>query len=338
MEQAVPRFLLAGTNSGCGKTTVTCAVLQALVDRGMEVAAFKCGPDYIDPMFHSRIIGAKSANLDLFFFDPNTARYLLMKNSAGRHISVMEGVMGFYDGLGLTTRASTYEVARVTDSPVVLVVNAKGASLSILATLQGFLDLCPEHHICGVILNQCSPGTYPQLAEAISGRFGPAVRPLGYLPRMADCALESRHLGLVTAAEVSGLKEKMGALARQAERTIDLDGLLALSRQAPVLSCTPVRFQRFPEPVRIAVARDRAFCFYYEDSLDLLREMGAELVFFSPLTDRALPEHIHGLYLGGGYPELYALPLSENTSMRHSIRTALERSCPVWRSAAASCI
>ena len=142
MEQKVPRLVLAGTNSGCGKTTVTCAVLQALVSRGLRVGAAKCGPDYIDPMFHSRIIGAKSSNLDAFFFDPDTLRYLLARNARGCDVTVIEGVMGYYDGLGLTsTRASTYEVARETQSPVVLVVNARGAALSVLAAVEeGRLD------------------------------------------------------------------------------------------------------------------------------------------------------------------------------------------------------
>ena len=187
-----PRIMLAGTNSGCGKTTVTCAVLQALVNRRMKVGAFKCGPDYIDPMFHSRIIGAKSANLDLHFFSENTMRYLLTKNARDRDVSIIEGVMGYYDGMGLTTtRASSYEVAKVTMSPVILVVNAKGASLSILATIQGFLSFAPDHNIKGVILNQCSPMTYGTLAKAIEERF--KIRAFGYLPKIADCALESRN-------------------------------------------------------------------------------------------------------------------------------------------------
>ena len=160
MERVVPRVILAGTNSGCGKTTVTCAVTQALVNRKLKVGTFKCGPDYIDPMFHSKIIGAKSANLDLTFFSENTTNYLLAKNGADRDVCVIEGVMGFYDGAGLTTTdASTYEVARVTKSPVVLIVGAKGASLSVLAAISGFLDFCPDNRICGVILNQCTAMT-----------------------------------------------------------------------------------------------------------------------------------------------------------------------------------
>ena len=328
MESGIARVLFAGTNSGCGKTTITCAVLQALVNRGLRVGAFKCGPDYIDPMFHSRIIGAKAANLDSYFFDDNTLRFLLAQNGADRDISIVEGVMGFYDGMGLTeTLGSTYSVARITQTPVVLVVGAKGASLSVLATIQGFLDFCPDNQLQGVVLNQCTASTYEALAEEIRRRFAGRVCPLGYLPRLPDCTLESRHLGLVTAAEVEDLQEKLRILAVQAEKTLDLDGLLELSKAAPNISYAPVELPRFA-PVRIAVAKDRAFCFYYEDSLEVLTRMGAELVPFSPLVDSQLPENIQGLYLGGGYPELYAGQLSGNASMRLSIKNALTNGLP----------
>ena len=325
----IPRVVLAGTNSGCGKTTVTCAVLQALTDRGLRAGAFKCGPDYIDPMFHSRIIGAKSANLDAFFFSDNTLRYLLAKNGADRDVSIIEGVMGFYDGLGMTdTRASTWDTARTAEAPVVLVVSAAGAALSVLAEIEGFLNFQPDSGIRGVILNQCTGPAYTALAGAIRERFGGRVRPLGYLPKVSSAGLESRHLGLVTAAEVADLREKLRALARAAEETVDLDGLLALAQEAPALEYTPVALPRFEEKVRIAVARDNAFCFIYEDSMEALEKMGAELVPFSPLEDAALPENIHGLYLCGGYPELYGEALSHNTGMRASVRKALQAGLP----------
>lgn len=329
MECTVPRIVLAGTGSGCGKTTVTCAVLQALVNRNLKVSAMKCGPDYIDPMFYSQITGTESTNLDGFFFDENTLNFLLAKNGFGRDVNLIEGVMGFYDGLGLTsTEASTYEIAQITKTPVVLVLNAKGASLSVLATLQGFLYFFPENRICGVILNQCTVSTYQILEKEIWNRFAGAVQPLGFLPMISDCSLESRHLGLVTAAEVKDLKEKLQILAEQAEKTIFLDDLLKLSKTAVPVVCREVLVPHNPENIRIAVARDSAFCFYYADNLNLLREMGAELVFFSPLMDRELPPNIHGLYLGGGYPELYARLLSENSSMRASVRNALEQGLP----------
>lgn len=329
MEYKIPRVVIAGTNSGCDKTTVTCAVLQALVNRRLKVGAFKCGPDYIDPMFHSKIIGAKSANLDLLFFQENTLKYLLAKNGAYQDISIIEGVMGYYDGMGLTTtKASTYEIARVTYSPVVLVVGAKGASLSVLASIQGFLTFCPDNQICGVILNQCTAPVYQVLAQEIQKRFGGRVRPLGFMPALSECRLESRHLGLVTAAEVENLREKLQVLAKQAEQSIDLDGLIELSGSAPRVTCDVVNLPRYRQSVRIAVARDNAFCFYYEDSLEALTEMGAEIVPFSPLSDHVLPPDIHGLYLGGGYPELYAKELSENKSMLASVREALRHELP----------
>ena len=320
------RIMISGVSSGCGKTTVVCAVLQALVNRGLKTGAFKCGPDYIDPMFHSRIIGAKSANLDLHFFSENTLRFLLAKNAAGCDVSVIEGAMGFYDGAGLTTwKTSAYELALVTKTPVVLVVNARGAALSVLAVIEGFLRFRPESGIRGVILNQCTAMTYASLSAAIEERFG--IRCFGFLPRLDECVLESRHLGLVTAGEIRDLREKMQTLAAQAEKTLDIDALLALAHEAEPLDYTPAVLPK-KEKIRLAVARDNAFCFYYEDSLDAVREMGGELVPFSPITDGALPENIDGLYLGGGYPELYAKELGENASMRASVRAALERGVP----------
>ncbi|MBR3397799.1 MAG: cobyrinate a,c-diamide synthase [Lachnospiraceae bacterium] len=329
MTRNTPRVVIAGTNSGSGKTTITCAILQALVNRGLKTAAFKCGPDYIDPMFHSRIIGARSSNLDLYFFDSNTARYLLAKNSEGCDLSVIEGVMGFYDGLDITgTEASTYDVARVTDSPVILVVNARGAALSVLAVIRGFLDFCPENHVAGVILNQCSGPTYEVLKAEIRSRFEGRVQPLGYMPKMKDASIESRHLGLVTAGEITDLKSRMTLLAEQAEKSIDIDSVIRLAESACEISFEPVLFPAYDDPVRIAVARDEAFCFYYEDSIAALEEMGAEITAFSPLHDPMLPDPVHGLYIGGGYPELYAEALAENKSMRNSVLAALERHVP----------
>ena len=320
------RIMISGVSSGCGKTTVACAILQALKVRGISCVSYKCGPDYIDPMFHSRIIGAKSANLDLHFFSENTLRFLLAKNAAGCDVSVIEGAMGFYDGAGLTTwKTSAYELALVTKTPVVLVVNARGAALSVLAVIEGFLRFRPESGIRGVILNQCTAMTYASLSAAIEERFG--IRCFGFLPRLDECVLESRHLGLVTAGEIRDLREKMQTLAAQAEKTLDIDALLALAHEAEPLDYTPAVLPK-KEKIRLAVARDNAFCFYYEDSLDAVREMGGELVPFSPITDGALPENIDGLYLGGGYPELYAKELGENASMRASVRAALERGVP----------
>jgi len=328
MNCEIPRILIAGTGSGCGKTTVSCAVMKALVDRGLKTAAFKCGPDYIDPMFHTRITGTRSTNLDSFFFDDSTLAGLLAKNGAGMDVSVIEGVMGFYDGLGLVqSKGSSFDVARLTRTPAVLVVDGRGASLSIEAVIAGFLSLEPENTIKGVIINRCSSRVYEAISEDMRKRFGGRVVPLGYMPPMPDVSLESRHLGLVTAAEVEGLSEKLSLLASQAEKTVDLDGLISLAKEAPALGYEPLSLPK-REKVRIAVARDRAFCFYYEDSLDVLRDMGAELVSFSPLEDAALPSGIDGLYLGGGYPELYAERLSANKAMLSTVREAVKGGLP----------
>ena len=321
----VDRVIITGTGSGCGKTTVTCALLTAYKKRGLNVGAGKCGPDYIDPMFHRSVIGAASANLDPYFFDRDTLCRLLMDHGGGRDINIIEGVMGYYDGLGITTEGSTYELARKISAPAVLTVNAKGASLSLLAQIKGFIDFMPESLIAGVILNNCTEKVYSSLAPLIEERLH--VRALGFMPRMPECEIGSRHLGLITAAEIDDLKVKLARLAEQAERSLDLDGIAALAAEAPELYCTELPIEGYGR-FRVAVARDRAFCFYYEDSLAVLEKMGAELVPFSPLGDSRLPEGINGLYLGGGYPELYADELSKNASMRESIRTALENGLP----------
>lgn len=323
MEKSLPRVLIAGTNSGCGKTTVVCGILQALKNRGNTPAPFKCGPDYIDPMFHSAVLGLCCRNLDLHFFDENTLRFLL---SQAEGCAVIEGVMGYYDGIGVSCEGSSYQAAKAAGAPAVLVVNARGAAHSILATLAGFLGLYPDSGIRGVILNNCSPMLYPKMKELILERF--PIQPLGFLPPLEQCSLESRHLGLVTAAEISDLQEKLQILAENVEKYIDLDGLLSLAATAPSLQWEAPALPAPGTPVRIAVARDKAFCFYYEDNFRLLTHLGAELVPFSPLEDTALPENIQGLYLGGGYPELYTRELSRNEPMRRSIRQALEGGLP----------
>nr|WP_319487720.1 cobyrinate a,c-diamide synthase [uncultured Caproiciproducens sp.] len=324
----IPRIMLAAPNSGAGKTTLTCALLQALVNRGLSAASFKCGPDYIDPMFHSKIIGIKSRNLDLFFLKSDTVRALLYKTAVQADIAVLEGVMGYYDGVGgTTTQASSYELARETKTPVVLVVNCGGMSLSLAALIKGFLQFREDSGICGVILNRVSPMLYPSLKKALEEELGIAV--LGYLPPLPECSLQSRHLGLVTANEVEHLKEKLNRLAAQLEHTMDFGRLIRIAQDAPPLSCEPIDLPNLPNGhPKIAVAMDNAFCFYYQDSLDLLEELGAQLVPFSPLNDAQLPPKINGLILGGGYPELYAEALSENYSMRGSIKAAIHGGMP----------
>ena len=323
----LPRLLLCAPASGGGKTTMTCAILEALVERGVKPVAFKCGPDYIDPMFHSEVIGAKSRNLDLFFLGRDTTRALLYENGSTGGVSIIEGVMGYYDGIAMTSDASAYDLARETGTPAVLVLDGRGRALSAAAQVKGMATFRPDANIQGVLLNRISPMLYPRLKEAIERETG--IHVYGFLPERPDCALESRHLGLVTAAEVAGLKEKLSVLAGLVREHVDLDGLLALAHSAPDLDAAPMAL---PEPAawrpRIAVARDHAFCFYYADALHLLERLGADLVEFSPLRDNALPEGCAGLYLGGGYPELYTRELSENTAMRRAIREVIGAGMP----------
>ena len=322
MRKAIPRLLIAGASSGCGKTTVVCAILQALKNRGCDVAAFKCGPDYIDPMFHTEIIGAPSANVDLYFAGAQAARALFARHALS--LNVIEGVMGYYDGLRMdSAEASSWDVARALAAPAVLVIDGHGMALSAAAVVKGFQALRAPSGIAGVIVNRVPATVYAQLKPAVEAACGVPV--YGHLPT-GDYALESRHLGLVTAQEVAGLSEKMQSLARQAEKTIDLDGLIALMRAQPELDAPELSVPRLGE-VRIAVARDRAFCFYYRDNLELLEALGARLVPFSPLADAALPA-CDGLYLGGGYPELYLEALSANASMRASVRAAVQGGLP----------
>lgn len=325
----IPRILLTAPASGSGKTLITCGILQALVNRGLKVASFKCGPDYIDPMFHGRVIGTKSRNLDTFFTDADTTRYLFAKNASGCDVAVAEGVMGYYDGLGgVRTEGSTYEVACTLNMPSVLIVGCKGASLSVLAMIKGFLEYRRDSHIKAVILNQVSPMIYGQLKPLIEQELG--IRVLGYVPKVTELALESRHLGLVLPGEIEALKDKLNRLAEVLEDSVDLDGFLEIAKESPEL---PVKKPAFPaikdhEACRIGVAQDDAFCFTYLDNLELLEEMGAELVPFSPLQDKELPKHLSGIILSGGYPELHAKELSENFSMRESIRDAVENGMP----------
>ncbi len=323
----IPRILLAAPASGSGKTLITCGILTALKGKGLRPAAFKCGPDYIDPMFHRQVIGTASGNLDTFFTSPERTRYLLARGTAGSDLAVMEGVMGYYDGVGGNTdRASSYDLARVTDTPVILIVNARGMSLSLVPLVKGFLEYRPDSRIRGVILNQCSPSLYPRMKTLLEEQL--PVKVLGYVPRVDECRIESRHLGLWMPEEVPDLKKKLLTLAGILEKSLDLGGILALAYSAPDL---PVQEETFPgqaENLRIGLASDEAFGFFYLENFSLLGEMGAELVPFSPIHDRELPPDLDGLLLYGGYPELKAAELAENISMRESIQKALEGGMP----------
>lgn len=322
-----PRILFAAPKSGSGKTMITCGTIELLKRKGKKTASFKCGPDYIDPMFHRRVLGIPSGNLDTYFTDDITTRYLLTEKAKTVDITILEGVMGFYDGLyGTSLCASTYEVAKVTGTPVVLVVDGKGASVTIASVIKGIKEFQEDSGIEGVILNRVSPGYYDRIAKVIEDTCDLQV--LGYLPEMKNLQVPERHLGLIAPEEMMEFEKWIDSIANTMETTIDTDGLLQIAMGAEDLE--PGEFEKtellkFPplkKNIRIGVARDEAFSFYYSENFDLLEKMGATLVEFSPIHDKELPPDIQGLILGGGYPENYGKQLWENTSMRASVKRA----------------
>ena len=319
------QFLLTAPRSGSGKTTMTCALLMALKRRGCAPCAFKSGPDYIDPMFHRAVLGVESRSLDLFFSAPETVRTLYAKGAAGHGAAVCEGAMGFYDGLGgVSDRASAWHLADTLGLPVLLVAEPKGQSLTLAAELNGLVNFRTPSHIAGILLNTCTARMHALLAPMLEEETGLPV--LGFLPKLPEAVIGSRHLGLYTAAEVENLQQKLALLADAVEEHIDWPRLLALcEKEPPVL---PVQPETPPARVRIAVAQDEAVCFTFAETLEAFRDAGAEVVFFSPLRDTALPENIGGLYLPGGYPELHARELSENTSLLREIKQKIESGLP----------
>ncbi|MBR4211295.1 MAG: cobyrinate a,c-diamide synthase [Oscillibacter sp.] len=326
------RLLVAAPASGHGKTVVTCALLSALRRRGLDPCAFKCGPDYIDPTFHRAVSGAECHNLDLYLCGAERVRELFARSAYGHGAAVCESAMGYYDGLGgVTDAASAWRVACALDLPVLLAVRANGAGLSLAALVRGMREFRPDCRFVGVLLNDCTPALCRTLSPALERESGLPV--LGCLPRVPEAEIPSRHLGLYTAAEVDNLRERLQVLSDALEANADLSRLFALCDGAtlrPARKASGVRtaVDRAASGVRIAVARDEAFCFTYPETLEILEEYGAELVFFSPLRDAAPPDGIAGLYLPGGYPELYARGLSDNATMREGIADAVRGGMP----------
>lgn len=319
----LPRIVIGGTGSGCGKTTVVCAILKALKDRGLNVSAAKCGPDYIDPMFHKCALKVPSKNIDLFFSENNTAKALFAEHAQGSDICVIEGVMGYYDGLSFDNdKVSTYSVADVLSAPSVIVLNARGMALTASALIQGMINFRDNSRIKAVILNNVSPMSFEPLKKAIEDKTG--IEVLGFMPNDSNFNINSRHLGLVTPDESTA--EVLEKMSEAASKYIDLNRLMEIAAEADEL-----KFERLSVKgggkFKIAVALDEAFCFYYSDNLELLRKMGAETEFFSPIYDKTVPD-ADGMIIGGGYPELYAEKLSENTSMLNDIRIKIENGMP----------
>ncbi|QSZ68003.1 cobyrinate a,c-diamide synthase [Methanofollis aquaemaris] len=314
----IPAIVIAGTHSGCGKTTLASGIMAALQARGLEVQPFKVGPDFIDPSHHTAICGRPSRNLDPFMMGEDGVVRTFRAASAGADIAVIEGVMGMYDGLEGGDLGSTAHVARILGAPVVLVVDVGGMSRSVHALVRGYTAYDPSVRFAGVIFNRVgSPRHRQMIEEELS------VPALGWVPTEKEKAVSSRHLGLAMAGEAS-----MAAFGEVCEAYCDLDALLVAAASGPAAVPIPgPAGAGAPSRVRLGVARDAAFCFYYQDNLDLLRRAGAELVYFSPLTD-PFPE-VDGLYLGGGYPELHAAALSA-APCTDQVRAAAEDGMPVY--------
>jgi cobyrinic acid a,c-diamide synthase len=322
-------FVVAGPSSGAGKTTVTLGLMAALRARGLMVQPFKCGPDFIDPGHHTRVCGRPSRNLDTWMVSDEANRRAFHRHAATADVSVIEGVMGLFDGARGSGAGSTAATANLLGVPIVLVVDASGMGASAAAVVKGFATFDPTVSIAGVIFNRVATASHYQLlleaCESIQG-----VTPLGYLPRDPQWHIPERHLGLLTAEEGALSQDAVSHLATLVERHIDLECLLKLSAHVATDDGIDADVVQSRPLVTIGVARDQAFCFYYEDNLDALRRAGAELLPFSPLNDGELPVGVDALYFGGGYPEVWAGPLSNNVAMRAAVASFIRQSGVVY--------
>jgi cobyrinic acid a,c-diamide synthase len=316
---SIPRILIAGTHSGCGKTTVATGLMAALVARGLLVQPFKVGPDFIDPTHHTSICGRASRNLDPFMMGDSGVTDTFLHACTGADIAVIEGVMGFFDGIDGSDHSSTAHVARLLKAPVLLVADIRGMSRSVHALIKGYREYDPSLPLAGVIFNQVGSPRHRQMIEP-----GLNLPSYGWIPRREDLKVQSRHLGLVMAHE-SGSMAAFGAVIKE---SCDLDAIVTSAKTAPALP-EPEPIETPPPASRaaIGVAMDEAFCFYYQDNLDLLKRSGADPIFFSPLADR-LPD-VDGIYLGGGYPELH-LPALESARCMRELKAAADAGLPVY--------
>lgn len=315
----IPAFCIAGTHSGVGKTTITLGVLAALRRRGLKVQPFKCGPDYIDPGHHTLAAGRISRNLDTWMMGLETVQCSFARAVQDADVAVAEGVMGLFDSASSTEiTGSTAHVSMLLNIPIILVVDAKAMARSVAALVHGFSSFEPNLHIAGVIANKVGSKRHGViLKEALEAAGLPPL--LGCIPSSNKWHSEERHLGLVTARESGHTKEWFDALADGIESYVNIDKILLLCNtiKPPATKKTTI----YKPAIRLGIASDEAFQFYYEDNLDILRACGVELVEFSPIHDEVLPQNLSGLYIGGGYPELYAEKLSSNISIRKSIKT-----------------
>ncbi|MCR5149492.1 MAG: cobyrinate a,c-diamide synthase [Eubacterium sp.] len=327
-----PAFMIAAPGSGSGKTLITCGVISLLKRKGYRPRAFKCGPDYIDPMFHKKALGIPSRNLDTFFTGKDMTRALYQQPEGDyiHDISVVEGVMGLYDGLGgVREEGSSYDLAEKLRIPVILVVDAHGMSRSIIPLVSGFLRYDREHLIKGVFFNRMSEKVYNIISPLVSSELG--ISSIGYLPTCKELRFDSRHLGLKSPEEIADIEENFDILAQMLDKTLDMSELLRIADTAETLPKYNYQVEDISggNKVKIGVARDEAFSFFYEDNIRALQAAGAEIVPFSPIHDDILPEGISGLIFYGGYPELYLKELSRNLNMINSIRGAVRNGMPV---------
>lgn len=327
MKVKIPRILIAAPKSGGGKTTVVTALLKAFSSTGKKIASYKVGPDYIDTMFHSYVTKSPSRNLDTFLVGEDMCKYIIASNSEYTDISIIEGVMGYYDGTGEKSTNSTYDLAKLLDTPVILVIDAKGMAISICALIDGFVNFREKSNIKGVILNNISQKMYSYYKNLIEKNTD--VKVYGYMPTMENCQLKSRHLGLVSAEEVENLEFIIETLGEKAKETIDLDSLYKLAITSSCIEYKKIEIEKYEE-VKIAVAYDKAFCFYYRDSLNVLEKMGAKLIYFSPLSDKKIPDDVCGIILGGGYPELNIEELSNNKTLIYDIQNKIKNNIPIY--------
>lgn len=324
------RLVIAGASSGAGKTTVAVGLMAALTQRGLKVQGFKTGPDYIDPGFHAAATGRTSRNLDTWMLPPDTVREIFLRGSRGADIAIIEGVMGLYDGVGSGSGpGSTAYLSKLLCAPVVLVLDVRGMAASAAAVVLGFREFDPAVRLAGVILTAAGSTRHAALVkEAVEAKTGVPV--LGHLVRDPELELPARHLGLVPAEETRALRERIEKIAAAVAEGVDLEAVLRVAAAPPVPQPQETLFPEvsLPPQVRLAVARDAAFSFYYPENLELLAAAGVELTFFSPLRDERLPPGSAGLYLGGGFPEVFAGELAANTALREEIRRAVAAGMP----------
>ena len=325
----ISRLVIAGTHSGVGKTTVTLGLMATLQKRGLNVQPFKVGPDYIDPGFHNAVTGRCSHNLDSWLTCPEDLPNIVTKYGRDAHVVIVEGVMGLYDGLrNQGEMASTAQVSKILNAPVVLIVSGAGMARSVAAVVKGYVDFDPSVNIIGVIVNQAGSENHGEiLCQAIRDEVGVPV--LGVMGRQGEISLPSRHLGLVPAGELNDLPQILNQLVAMIEKNVDVDKLLFFAGQAPPLEHNVVPNTNSTLDITLGIAMDEAFNFYYHDSLNYLQELGAKPIYFSPLKDKSLPE-VDGIYIGGGFPEVFLPRLSANKNLMNIIKQQVLKGVPIY--------